>query len=76
MASRWRLVGVMMNVHLLAAIDLAHQYNPMIFPVLLGAGRKLFPGARLQMPARFTAPTVKQLGEVLWVVLESDRSHR
>ena len=63
-------------VHLLAARDLVDQYNLMIFPVLLGSGRKLFPDAALEVPARFTATTVKKAGDVLWVVLERDRSDR
>jgi dihydrofolate reductase len=63
-------------VHLLAARDLVDQYNLMIFPVLLGSGRKLFPEAALEVPARFTATTVKKAGDVLWVVLERDRSDR
>jgi dihydrofolate reductase len=68
------VAGSSQLVHLLASNDLADQYNLMIFPVLLGSGRKLFPDARLKVPARFTATTVKQVGEVLWVVLERDRS--
>ena len=63
-------------VHLLAANDLVDQYNLMIFPVLLGSGRKLFPDTRFAVPTRFTAKIVKQVGEVLWVVLERDRSKR
>ena len=63
-------------VHLLAANDLVDQYNLMIFPVLLGSGRKLFPYTRFAVPTRFTAKIVKQVGEVLWVVLERDRSKR
>jgi riboflavin biosynthesis pyrimidine reductase len=63
-------------VHLLAARDLVDQYNLMIFPVLLGSGRKLFPDAALEVPARFTVTTVKKAGDVLWVVLERDRSDR
>jgi hypothetical protein len=46
----------------------------MIFPVLLGSGRKLFPDTRLEVPARFTATTVKRVCDVPWVVLERDRS--
>ena len=63
-------------VHLLASNDLVDQYNLMIFPVLLGSGRKLFPNMGLAMPTRFTATTVRQVGEVVWVVLERDRSSR
>jgi dihydrofolate reductase len=63
-------------VHLLAANDLVDRYNLMIFPVLIGSGRKLFPDTRNAVPTRFTATTVKQVGEVLWVVLERDRSKR
>ena len=62
-------------VNLLASNDLVDQYNLMIFPVLLGSGRKLFPDKRLEVPARFTATTVKQVCDVLWVVLERDRSN-
>jgi dihydrofolate reductase len=69
------VAGSSQLVHLLAASDLVDQYNLMIFPVLLGSGRKLFPDARLQAPARFTATTVKQVRDVLWVVLERDRSN-
>jgi len=68
------VAGSAQLVHLLASNDLVDQYNLMIFPVLLGSGRKLFPDAALEVPARFTATTVKQVGDVLWVVLERDRS--
>ena len=60
-------------VHLLASNDLIDRYNLMIFPVLLGSGRKLFPTTRLKAPTRFRATTVKQVGDVLWIVLERDR---
>jgi dihydrofolate reductase len=69
------VAGSSQLVHLLAAHDFVDKYNLMIFPVLLGSGRKLFPDARLEVPARFTATTVKQVCDVLWVVLERDRSH-
>ncbi len=69
------VAGSSQLVHLLASNDLVDQYNLMIFPVLLGSGRKLFPDARLEVPARFTATTVQQVREVLWVVLERDRSN-
>jgi dihydrofolate reductase len=46
-------------VHLLAANDLVDPYNLMIFPVLLGSGRKLFPDTRFAVPTRFTAKSVK-----------------
>ena len=68
------VAGSSQLVHLLASSDLVDQYNLMIFPVLLGSGRKLFPNARLEVPTRFTATTVKQVCDVLWVVLERDRS--
>ncbi len=61
-------------VHLLASNDLVDRYNLMIFPVLLGSGRKLFPDPGLPLPTRFMATTVKPVGEVIWVVLERDRS--
>jgi riboflavin biosynthesis pyrimidine reductase len=61
-------------VHLLASNDLVDQYNLMVFPVLLGSGRKLFPDTGLEAPRRFTATTVKKVGDVLWLVLERDRS--
>jgi dihydrofolate reductase len=69
------VAGSSQLVHLLASNDLVDQYNLMIFPVLLGSGRKLFPDARLEVPTRFTATTVKQVCDVLWVVLERDRSN-
>jgi dihydrofolate reductase len=68
------VAGSSQLVHLLAAHDLVDQYNLMIFPVLLGTGRKLFPGAGLGAPARFKVTTVKQVGGVLWVALDRDRS--
>jgi len=68
------VTGSSQLVHLLASNDLVDQYNLMIFPVLLGSGRKLFPDTGLEVPARFTATTVKQVGEVVWVMLERDRS--
>jgi dihydrofolate reductase len=67
------VAGSSQLVHLLASDDLIDQYNLMIFPVLLGSGRKLFPTTRLEAPTRFTATTVKQVGDVLWIVLERDR---
>jgi dihydrofolate reductase len=69
------VAGSSQLAHLLASNDLVDQYNLMIFPVLLGSGRKLFPEEGLEAPTRFTATTVKQAGDVLWVVLERDRSH-
>jgi dihydrofolate reductase len=69
------VAGSSQLVHLLASNDLVDQYNLMMFPVLLGSGRKLFPDAPLAVPARFTATTVKQVCDVLWVVLERDRSN-
>jgi dihydrofolate reductase len=69
------VAGSSQLVHLLASNDLVDQYNLMIFPVLLGSGRKLFPDDGLEGPTRFTATTVKQVGDVLWVVLERDRSN-
>jgi dihydrofolate reductase len=69
------VAGSSQLVHLLASNDLVDQYNLMIFPVLLGSGRRLFPEAGLEVPARFTATTVKQVGDVLWIVLERDRSN-
>lgn len=68
------VAGSSQLVHLLATHDLVDQHNLMIFPVLPGSGRKLFPDQRLKVPARFTATTVRQAGGVLWVVLERDRS--
>ena len=68
------VTGSSQLVHLLASNDLIDRYNLMIFPVLLGSGRKLFPDTGLEVPARFTATTVKQVGEVVWVMLERDRS--
>ena len=70
------VAGSSQLVHLLASNDLVDQYNLMVFPVLLGSGRKLFPDARLEVPARFTATAVKRVCEVLWIVLERDRSQR
>jgi dihydrofolate reductase len=69
------VAGSSQLVHLLASNDLVDQYNLMIFPVLLGSGRKLFPAARLEVSARFTATTVKQVCDVLWVVLKRGRSN-
>jgi dihydrofolate reductase len=69
------VAGSAQLVHLLASNDLVDQYNLMIFPVLLGSGRKLFPDEGLEVPARFTATTVKQVRDVLWVMLQRDRSH-
>jgi dihydrofolate reductase len=67
------VAGSSQLVHLLASNDLIDRYNLMIFPVLLGSGRKLFPTTRLEAPTRFRATTVKQAGDVLWIVLERDR---
>lgn len=59
------VAGSAQLVHLLASDDLVDQYNAMVFPVLLGSGRRLFPEAGLEVPARFTATTVKKAGDVL-----------
>jgi dihydrofolate reductase len=67
------VAGSSQLVHLLASNDLIDRYNLMIFQVLLGSGRKLFPTTRLEAPTRFRATTVKQAGDVLWIVLERDR---
>ena len=69
------VAGSSQLVHMLASNDLVDQYDLMIFPVLLGSGRRLFPDARLAVPTRFTATSVKQVGDVLWVVLERERSN-
>lgn len=61
-------------VRLLAANDLVDRYNLMVFPVLLGTGRKLFPDVEFDAPTRFAATTSRQVGEVLWIELERDRS--
>lgn len=68
------VAGSSQLVHLLAANDLVDQYNLMVFPVLLGSGRRLFPDARLEAPTRFMATTVKQVRDVVWVVLKRDRT--
>ncbi len=62
-------------VHLLASNDLIDNYHLMVYPVLLGSGRKLFPDTGLDVPTRFRAPTIRQVGDVLWIELERDRSH-
>ena len=66
------VAGSAQLVHLLAVHDLVDQYNLMIFPVLVGSGRKLFPDTELKAPTRFTATTVKHVGDVLWAVLTRD----
>jgi dihydrofolate reductase len=67
------VAGSSQLVQLLAANDLVDEYHLMVFPVLLGSGRKLFPDAELAAPTRFTATTVKQVADALWVVMERDR---
>jgi dihydrofolate reductase len=69
------VAGSSQLVHLLATHDFVDQYNLMIFPVLLGSGRRLFPDAGLEVPTRFTVTTARQVAEVLWVVLKRDRSN-
>jgi len=68
------VAGSSQLVRLLASSDLVDQYNLMTFPVLVGSGRKLFPDTGPGVPTRFTATTVTQVGDVVWVVLERDRS--
>jgi dihydrofolate reductase len=61
-------------VHLLAENDLVDSYHLMVYPVLLGEGRRLFPDAGLAVPTRFRATTVKHVVDLLWIVLDRDRS--
>ncbi len=60
-------------VRLLADNDLVDAYNLMIYPVLLGSGRKMFPDGELDSPTAFKTTTVKQTGQLVYVVLERDR---
>jgi dihydrofolate reductase len=60
-------------VQLLAAHDLVDAYRLMIFPVLLGSGKRMFPEVAVDKPTRLEIESVSRSGDVQMVVLRRAR---
>jgi dihydrofolate reductase len=58
-------------VHLLQRHDLVDEYRLMVFPILLGAGKRLF--AEGAPPARLKVAESRMAGAVQILVLHPDR---
>ena len=66
------VAGSAQLAQLLAANDLVDEYHLMVFPVLLGSGKKLFADADSATPTRFTVVSDVRAGDVQMVILRRD----
>jgi dihydrofolate reductase len=67
------VAGSAQLVHLLAANDLVDEYRLMIFPILLGSGKRVFADAETESPPRFEVTSSERSGDVQMVVLQRAR---
>jgi len=67
------LAGSARLAQLLAAHDLVDAYHLMVFPVLLGSGKRLFADAALDVPPRFEVASSSRTGDVQVLVLQRAR---
>jgi len=67
------VAGSAQLVHLLTANDLVDEYHLMVFPVLLGTGKKVFADTDVATPTRLKVVSDVRAGDVQMVVLRPER---
>jgi dihydrofolate reductase len=63
------VAGSVQLVQLMLAHDLVDELRLMVFPVLLGSGKRLFPDADSDAPTRLTVVSDERVGDVQLLVL-------